>query len=104
MCQQDKNCLERKLLLKSFGLFHRESRAYSGHFFLRTGITHNLEKRLWLQPSDKELRKDLPDLPIRKGKEIQIPIHSFLQILFNAAMAERTARYEVLGLSGDGTL
>lgn len=39
-----------------------------------------------------------------EGKEIQIPIHSFLQILFNAAMAERTARYEVLGLSGDGTL
>ena len=36
--------------------------------------------------------------------EFQIPTHSFLQILYRAAMAESAARYEVLGLSGEGTL
>lgn len=36
--------------------------------------------------------------------DVQIPIHSFPTTLFSAAMAERDARYDVLGLSGDGTL
>ena len=34
----------------------------------------------------------------------QMPIHSFLTILLRAEMADIAARYEVLGLSGEGTL
>ena len=34
----------------------------------------------------------------------QIPIHSFLTILFSADIVDIAARYEVLGLSGYGTL
>ena len=41
--------------------------------------------------------------PVRGGPP-QIPIHSLPTILFSAAMAESDARYDVLGLSGDGTL
>lgn len=33
-----------------------------------------------------------------------MPIHSLLTILFSADMAERDARYDVFGLSGEGML
>lgn len=38
------------------------------------------------------------------GSEDQIPIHSLPTTLFNAEIAESDARYEVFGLSGEGTL
>lgn len=55
--------------------------------------------RIKLTVPDKEKIRP-PEGPL----EFQIPTHSFLQILFRAAMAESAARYEVLGLSGEGTL
>lgn len=63
-------------------------------------IRDRLKKRLAREFGPSRVRT-LPEGPASVD---QIPIHSLLTILFSAEIAERDARYEVFGLSGEGTL